>query len=162
MSIKTSTPDISDKYPELKFLNIQFKNFGAKKSFLGKILTATCPEDNSKVKEILNQPGDGRVLIVDGQASFKVALMGDMIAEQAVKNNWAGVIINGCVRDVEILNSLDIGILAIGVVPRKSEKLDRGSLNDDIRIGDSQISSGQWAYADLNGVIISDCELDLS
>ena len=162
MSIKISTPDISDKYPELKFLNIQFKNFGAKKSFLGKILTATCPEDNSKVKEILNQPGDGRVLIVDGQASFKVALMGDMIAEQAVKNNWAGVIINGCVRDVEILNSLDIGILAIGVVPRKSEKLDRGSLNDDIRIGDSQISSGQWAYADLNGVIISDCELDLS
>ena len=162
MSIKISTPDISDKYPELKFLNIQFKNFGAKKSFLGKILTATCPEDNSKVKEILNEPGDGRVLIVDGQASFKVALMGDMIAEQAVKNNWAGVIINGCVRDVEILNSLDIGILAIGVVPRKSEKLDRGSLNDDIRIGDSQISSGQWAYADLNGVIISDCELDLS
>jgi regulator of ribonuclease activity A len=162
MSIKISTPDISDKYPELKFLNIQFKNFGAKESFLGEILTATCPEDNSKVKEILNEPGDGRVLIVDGQASFKVALMGDMIAEQAVKNNWAGVIINGCVRDVEILNSLDIGILAIGVVPRKSEKLDRGSLNDDIRIGDSQISSGQWAYADLNGVIISDCELDLS
>ena len=162
MSIKISTPDISDKYPELKFLNIQFKNFGAKKSFLGKILTATCPEDNSKVKEILNQPGDGRVLIVDGQASFKVALMGDMIAEQAVKNNWAGVIINGCVRDIEILNSLDIGIFAIGVVPRKSEKLDKGSLRDDIRIGDSQISSGQWVYADLNGVIISDCELDLS
>jgi regulator of ribonuclease activity A len=162
MSIKISTPDISDKYPELKFLNIQFKNFGAKESFLGEILTATCPEDNSKVKEILNQPGDGRILIVDGQASFKVALMGDMIAEQAVKNNWAGVIINGCVRDVEILNSLDVGIFAIGVVPRKSEKLDRGSLSDDIRIGDSQISSGQWAYADLNGVIISDCELDLS
>ena len=87
--------------------------------------------------------------------------MGDMIAKQAVKNNWAGVIINGCVRDVEILNSLNLGIFALGAVPRKSEKLDRGSLRDDIRIGDSQISSGQWAYADLNGVIISDCELDL-
>ena len=162
MSVKISTPDISDKYPELKFLNIQFKSFGTKQSFFGEILTATCPDDNSKVKEILSKQGERKVLIVDGQASFKVALMGDMIAKQAVKNNWAGVIINGCVRDVEILNSLNLGIFALGAVPRKSEKLDRGSLRDDIRIGDSQISSGKWAYADLNGVIISDCELDLT
>ena len=115
-----SSPDISDKFPELKFINIQFRNFGSSKIFFGEVVTAICPEDNSKIKKILDKPGDKRVLVVDGQASFKVALLGDMIAESAFKNNWAGVIINGCVRDIEILKTIDIGILAIGAVPKKS------------------------------------------
>ena len=82
-----STPDISDKFPELKFINIQFRNFGSSKFFFGEIVTAICPEDNSKIKKILDEPGNKRVLVVDGQASFKVALLGDMIAESAFKNN---------------------------------------------------------------------------
>ena len=101
-------------------------------------------------------------MVVDGQASFKVALLGDMIAESAFKNNWAGVIINGCVRDIEILKTIDIGIQAIGAVPKKSEKLDKGSLREDIRIGDIRISNGNWVYADENGVLISEEKLDLS
>ena len=157
--MKISTPDISDKYPQLKFLNIQFKSFGFKHSFHGEIVTVICPEDNSQVKKILAQPGSNKVLIVDGQASFKVALLGDMIAGEAQKNEWSGVIINGCVRDIEILSEIDLGIFALGAVPKKSEKLDRGSFNEDIRIGDIQISSGQWVYADQNGVIISDVKL---
>ena len=159
--MKLSTPDISDKYPLLKFLNIQFKSFGSKHSFHGEIVTAICPEDNSQVKKILAQSGLNKVLIVDGQASFRVALLGDMIAEEAQKNEWSGVVINGCVRDIEILSEIDLGIFALGAVPRKSEKLDRGSLNEDIRIGDIQISSGQWVYADKNGVIISDDKLEI-
>jgi len=142
-------------------LNIQFKSFGAINFFSGQIVTAICPEDNSKIKKILNEPGNKKVLIVDGQASFKVALLGDLIADSAVKNNWSGVIINGCVRDVEILKNIDLGILAIGAVPRKSEKLERGSLGEDIRIGDIRISDGNWVYADKNGVIISEKELEL-
>ena len=157
-----STPDISDKFPELKFINIQFRNFGSSKFFFGEVVTAICPEDNSKIKKILDKPGNKRVLVVDGQASFKVALLGDMIAELAFKNNWAGVIINGCVRDIEILKTIDIGILAIGAVPKKSEKLDKGSLREDIRIGDIRISNGNWVYADENGVLISEEKLDLS
>ena len=141
-----STPDISDKFPDLKFLNIQFKSFGAINFFYGQIVTAICPEDNSKIKKILNEPGNKKVLIVDGQASFKVALLGDLIADAAVKNNWSGVIINGCVRDVEILKNIELGILAIVV---------------DIRIGDIRISDGKWVYADKNGVIISENELEL-
>ena len=156
-----STPDISDEFPDLKFLNIQFKSFGAINFFSGQIVTAICPEDNSKIKKILNEPGNKKVLIVDGQASFKVALLGDLIADAAVKNNWSGVIINGCVRDVELLKNIDLGILAIGAVPRKSEKLERGSLGEDIRIGDIRISDGNWVYADKNGVIISENELEL-
>jgi regulator of ribonuclease activity A len=157
-----STPDISDKFPELKFINIQFRNFGSSKFFFGEIVTAMCPEDNSKIKKILDEPGNQKVLVVDGQASFKVALLGDMIAESAFKNNWAGVIINGCVRDIEILKTIDIGIQAIGAVPKKSEKLDKGSLREDIRIADIRISNGNWVYADENGVLISEEKLDLS
>ena len=110
-----STPDISDKFPDLKFLNIQFKSFGAINFFYGQIVTAICPEDNSKIKKILNEPGNKKVLIVDGQASFKVALLGDLIADAAVKNNWSGVIINGCVRDVEILKNIDLGLSLIHI-----------------------------------------------
>ena len=84
-----------------------------------------------------------------------------MIAGEAQKNEWSGVIINGCVRDIEILSEIDLGIFALGAVPKKSEKLDRGSFNEDIRIGDIQISSGQWVYADQNGVIISDVKLEI-
>ena len=87
---------------------------------------------------------------------------GDLIADAAVKNNWSGVIINGCVRDIEILKTIDIGIQAIGAVPKKSEKLDKGSLREDIRIGDIRISNGNWVYADENGVLISEKKLDLS
>ena len=156
-----STPDISDKFPKLKFINIQFRSFGSDKFFSGEIVTAICPEDNSKIKKILDEPGHQRILIIDGQASHKVALLGDMIAESARKNNWSGIIINVCVRDVEILRKIDLGIMAIGAVPRKSEKLNRGSLGEDIRIGDIRISSGFWAYADENGVLISEKKLDL-
>ena len=150
-----STPDISDKFPELKFINIQFRNFGSSKFFFGEIVTAICPEDNSKIKKILDEPGNKRVLVVDGQASFKVALLGDMIAESAFKNNWAGVIINGCVRDIEILKTIDIGIQSIGAVPKKSQKLDKCSLREDIRIGDIRISNGNWVYAYQNCFLIS-------
>ena len=95
-----TTPDLSDKYPHVDFLNLQFKNFGAKGFFSGKIETAFCPDDNSKVKQILSEDGNGKILVVDGQGSTNVALMGDMIADSAEKNNWNAIIINGCVRDV--------------------------------------------------------------
>ena len=110
-----TTPDLSDKYPHVDFLNLQFTNFGKKGFFSGKIETAICPDDNSKVKQILNEEGDGKILIVDGQGSTRVALMGDMIAESAEKNNWQAVIINGCVRDVEALSNFKIGIFALGL-----------------------------------------------
>ena len=83
-----TTPDLSDKYPHVDFLNLQFTNFGKKGFFSGKIETVICPDDNSKVKQILGEEGDGKILIVDGQGSTRVALMGDMIAESAEKNNW--------------------------------------------------------------------------
>jgi regulator of ribonuclease activity A len=156
-----TTPDLSDKYPHVDFLNLQFMNFGKKGFFSGKIETAMCPDDNSKVKKILGEEGDGKILIVDGQGSTKVALMGDMIAESAEKNNWQAVIINGCVRDVEALSNFKLGIFALGSVPKKSEKKDRGEIGINIDFGGISIESGNWAYADESGILISKEQLVL-
>ena len=156
-----TTPDLSDKYPQVDFLNLQFKNFGKKGFFSGKIETAICPDDNSKVKQILSEEGDGKILIVDGQGSTKVALMGDMIAKTAEKNNWQAVIINGYVRDVEALSNFNLGLFALGSVPKKSEKKDRGEIGIKINFGGISIESGNWAYADESGILISKEKLDL-
>ena len=156
-----TTPDLSDKYPHVDFLNLQFIIFGKKGFFSGKIETAICPDDNSKVKQILGEEGNGKILIVDGQGSTKVALMGDIIAETAEKNNWQAVIINGCVRDVEALSNFNIGIFALGSVPKKSEKKDRGEIGIKINLGGISIESGNWAYADESGILISKEQLDL-
>ena len=156
-----TTPDLSDKYPHVDFLNLQFTNFGKKGFFSGKIETAICPDDNSKVKQILGEEGNGKILIVDGQGSTKVALMGDIIAETAEKNNWQAVIINGCVRDVEALSNFNLGIFALGSVPKKSEKKDRGEIGIKINLGGISIESGNWAYADESGILISREQLDL-
>ena len=156
-----TTPDLSDKYPHVDFLNLQFTNFGKKGFFSGKIETAICPDDNSKVKQILGEEGNGKILIVDGQGSTKVALMGDIIAESAEKNNWQAVIINGCVRDVEALSNFNLGIFALGSVPKKSEKKDRGEIGIKINLGGISIESGNWAYADESGILISKEQLDL-
>ena len=156
-----TTPDLSDKYPQVDFLNLQFTNFGKKGFFSGKIETAICPDDNSKVKQILGEEGNGKILIIDGQGSTRVALMGDIIAESAEKNNWQAVIINGCVRDVEALSNFNLGIFALGSVPKKSEKKDRGEIGIKINLGGISIESGNWAYADESGILISREQLDL-
>ncbi len=156
-----TTPDLSDKYPHVDFLKLQFTNFGKKGFFSGKIETATCPDDNSKVKQILGEEGKGKILIVDGQGSTRVALLGDMIAESAEKNNWQAVIINGCVRDVEALSNFKLGIFALGSVPKKSEKKNRGEIGIKINLGGILIESGNWAYADESGILISKEQLDL-
>lgn len=156
-----TTPDLSDKYPQVDFLNLQFINFGKKGFFSGKVETVVCPDDNSKVKQILNEEGNGKILIVDGQGSTNVALMGDMIAGSAEKNNWQAVIIHGCVRDVEALSNFKLGIFALGSVPKKSEKKDLGEIGINIKVGGVSIESGNWAYADESGILISKAELNL-
>ena len=156
-----STPDISDNYPDLDFLPYQFKSYGIKSSFYGQVETIKAPDDNSKIKGILATPGEGRVLIVDGGESRKVALLGDQIAANAQKNEWVGIIIIGYVRDVEILNSIDIGIFALGAVPKKSAKLDRGLIGEALILSGIHVKQGDWVYCDKNGVIISEQEIKL-
>ena len=157
-----STPDLSDENPDAQALAPMLQNLGGKKVFWGKIETLKCPDDNSYVKELLNSDGDGKVLVVDADGISTVALLGDMIAEAGVRNNWSGIVINGYVRDIDILSKLDIGIQAIGTMPVRSEKKNQGQVGIDISFGGLTFSSGDYVYADNNGLLLSKLELNLA
>ena len=155
-----STPDLCDEYPELvRVLEPMLNNFGGINSFGGEIVTIKCFEDNSLVKENASRPGFGKVMVVDGGGSLRRALLGDLIAKDAVKNGWEGIIIYGCIRDVDIINMLDIGVQAIDTVPLKTEKKGIGDLNVPVTFGGVTFKPGEYVYADNNGVVVSSEEL---
>ena len=154
-----STPDLSDQNDAARVIEVSFNHYGNVKCFYGQIETAVCPNDNSYVKEILEEDGKNRLLFVDGSKSMKCALLGDMLAAKAIDNNWSGIVINGCVRDVEILSSLSIGIMAIASSPKRSEKKGQGSRSETLNFGNTSINRNDWAYCDQNGILISTKEL---
>ena len=155
-----STPDISDKFPELPCL-VGFNSYGAKSVFGGEVVTVVCPDDNSLAKELISQKGDGKILFIEGNASKAVALLGDNLAQQALDNNWSGIVVNGMVRDVEILKTIPLAIYARGSCPRKSNKNNTGNINVNICIDDVDIKPTFWAYGDENGILISPTRLEL-
>lgn len=144
--IQVVTPSMDGKF---------FKSYGARKTFGGEITTIKCFEDNSRVKELLATDGTGKVLVVDGGASMRCALMGDMIAESAVKNHWNGVVIYGCVRDVDMIAELDLGVHALAAIPLKSNRKGIGETDLTLYFGGVEINSGDYIYADNNGILIS-------
>ena len=155
-----STPDISDKFPELPCL-IGLNSYGAKSVFEGEVVTVVCPDDNSLAKELISQKGDGKILFIEGNASKAVALLGDNLAQQALDNNWSGIVVNGMVRDVEILRSIPLAIYARGSCPKKSNKNNAGNINVDLCIDGVDIKPSFWAYGDENGILISPAKLKL-
>jgi regulator of ribonuclease activity A len=150
-----STPDLADEAPEVNALELQFQNYGEIGQFGGPVVTIKCHEDNSLLKQCVEEPGSGRVIVVDAGGSNRRALLGDMLAGKAAANGWAGVIINGVVRDVDEIGRIPLGIQALGTCPIKTEKLGVGQRDIDIRIGGVEISPGDYIYADNNGVIVS-------
>ena len=150
-----STCDLYDRFEdEARVIGAQFRDFGGRRAFAGEAVTVKCFEDNSRIKELLDQPGVGKVLLVDGGGSMRCALMGDMIAKAAVKNGWEGVIVHGCVRDVMELARLDLGIKALGTTPRKSTKRGEGSVGIVVGLGGAQIENADYVVADEDGVLI--------
>ena len=150
-----STPDLADAAPEVKALALQFVNFGQIRQFGGPAVTIKCHEDNSLVKQCVGEPGAGRVIVVDGGGSRRRALLGDMLAEKAAANGWAGLVINGVVRDVDEIGRTHLGVQALGTCPIKTEKLGVGQRDITIQIGGVEIAPGDYVYADNNGVIVS-------
>lgn len=134
--------------------NVQWTDFGGRPSFSGEAVTARCHEDNSVVKRLAAQPGAGKVLVVDGGASLRCALLGDMIAHNAVENGWEGIVILGAVRDRLALATMDIGIKALGTTPRKSVRRDVGDIDIAIEIGGAAILPGDRIYADADGILV--------
>ncbi|MFE2656308.1 ribonuclease E activity regulator RraA [Brevibacterium sp. NPDC059310] len=150
-----STADLWDERgPELYSIALNFTDFGDKVAFSGPARTVRCFEDNALVKTVLSQPGDGAVLVIDGGGSIATALMGDMIAGLAIDNGWAGVVINGAVRDREVLSTLDIGIKALASNPRKSGKTGAGDHDVTVEFGGATIRPGAMVFADADGVVV--------
>tara|TARA_R110002072_G_scaffold298816_2_gene473270 strand:+ start:15543 stop:16013 length:471 start_codon:yes stop_codon:yes gene_type:complete len=154
------TPDLCDEYPDLiQVLSPMLQNFGGIDSFGGEIVTVKCHEDNSVVKEQVGLPGQGKVMVVDGGGSMRNALLGDMLAEKAAENGWEGLIIYGCIRDVDIIRQIRLGVQAISTNPRKTEKRGIGDLNIPVTFGGITFMPGQYVYADNNGVIVAPTKL---
>lgn len=150
------TCDLCDAHPDdVKVVASGLRNFGGRRAFSGPIVTVKCFEDNSLVKEQVGKPGHGRVLVVDGGGSLRCALLGDMLAAEASRNGWSGLVISGAVRDVDELATTDLGIQALGCIPLKSVRQGRGDLDIPVTFGGVTFTPGDFLFADNNGVIIS-------
>lgn len=132
-----------------------FKDFGAVKKFAGSVETVKCFEDNSLVKAAVDSPGAGKVLVVDGGASLRRALLGGNLGAAAAKNGWAGVVIDGCVRDTAELAGHAVGIRALAAMPWPTEKRQEGQANLAVQIQGVWVRPGDWLYADEDGIVIS-------
>jgi regulator of ribonuclease activity A len=158
--MNVATADLIDEYgAELASCETQFRSYGGRPRFCGPVATVRCLEDNALVKKVLATPGDGRVLVVDGAGSLRTALLGDVIAASAVAGGWAGVVINGAVRDVVALGALDLGVKALGSNPRKSAKDGAGDVDVPVTFGGVEFRPGAWLYGDEDGIVVADRRL---
>jgi regulator of ribonuclease activity A len=149
------TADLYDEHGEdLQSVALQFQSLGGRVRFSGPIRTVSCFEDNALVKSILATPGNGAVLVVDGAGSLRSALMGDLIAQSAVANGWAGVIVNGAIRDRVAIGSLDLGVKALGSNPRKSAKRGFGTADAVVEIDGVSFTPGRAVYCDEDGILV--------
>lgn len=155
-----STADLVDRYADsVQGCELQFRSFGARMRFQGEIVTVDCMEDNVLLKQALQEPGRGKVLVVDGHGSLRRALIGDVIAGIGVANGWEGVVIHGAVRDVAALRELPLGVLALGSNPCKSAKLGAGTSGAGLQFGGVTFQPGWWLAADEDGVLVSPSRL---
>jgi regulator of ribonuclease activity A len=151
-----TTADLWDEHETLlSCVDPVFNHFGNKKLFAGKIRTIKVFEDNSLVRKQLELDGKGKVLVIDGGASLRCALLGDQLAAMAIKNNWEGIIVNGCIRDSQIINSMNIGIKALSTCPVKSIKRNQGELNVPVHFGGITFISDEYIYVDADGILVS-------
>lgn len=133
-----------------------FRDFGAHGRFAGAVMTVKCFEDNSLVKAAVDSAGEGRVLVVDGGASLRRALLGGNLGAAAARNGWAGVVIDGCVRDVAELADCAVGIRALASMPWPTEKRGAGQTGVAVLIQGVWVRPGDWLYADEDGMVVAD------
>jgi regulator of ribonuclease activity A len=161
-TVPYSVPDICDDFIEqISVLDPLFSDFGGKRKFSGEIATIKCFEDNSLVRDAVRSEGRGRVLVVDGGGSLRRALLGDMLAASAAENGWQGLLINGCVRDVEILETIDLGVKALNSHPVKTDKRREGQTGVDVAFAGVTIRPGNYLYADANGIVVAAQNLEV-
>jgi regulator of ribonuclease activity A len=153
--VPRATADLVDELGDAAAsCDTQFQQYGARVMFAGTISTVRCFQDNALLKSVLSEPGGGRVLVVDGGGSLHTALVGDVIAGLGHVNGWAGLIVNGAVRDAVALRELDIGIKALGSNPRKSTKAGEGARDVVVEIGGIRFTPADIVYSDADGIVV--------
>ena len=157
----TPTTDLCDTHEDrLRILTPIFSDYGGRRSFSGSVVTVKTFEDNSLVRETLGESGEGRVLVVVGGGSLRCALLGDNLAAMARDNGWSGIVVYGCVRDSGEIRELDIGVKALNVHPRRSEKRGEGERDVAVTFAGVTIRAGEWLCADEDGGVVAETPLD--
>lgn len=154
LSFRPTADLVDDIGPDVRSCDLQFRQFGGRAEFAGPIRTVRCFQDNALLKSVLSQPGGGGVLVIDGAGSLHTALVGDLIADLARSNDWAGLIVNGAVRDAAALRGINIGIKALGTNPRKSAKTGAGERDVEVTLGGVTFVPGDVAYSDDDGIVV--------
>ncbi len=150
-----ATADLVDDIgADVRSCDLQLRQFGGRPEFAGRVTTVRCFQDNALLKSVLSEPGDGGVLVIDGDGSLHTALVGDVIAALGRDNGWSGLIVNGAVRDASTLRTLDIGVKALGTNPRKSTKTGAGEREVPVEFGGVTFMPGDVAYSDDDGIVV--------
>lgn len=156
MAEPKGTADLCDEHADaLQVCEPVFRPYGGHVAFSGQVSTVRCFEDNSRVKEAVEGPGAGRVLVVDGGGSKRRALFGDTLGAAAVRNGWAGVIVHGCIRDSALLARMNLGVRALGTMPLRSEKRGEGERDVPVRFAGATFHPDDYVYADEDGIVVS-------
>ena len=145
---------VDDIYPDVRSCDLQLRDLGGVTTFAGPITTVKCFQDNALLKSVLSEPGNGSVLVIDGDGSLHTALVGDVIAGIAKDSGWAGLIVHGAVRDASTLRTIDIGIKALGTNPRKGTKTGEGDRDVAVTFGGVTFNPGEIAYCDEDGIVV--------
>jgi regulator of ribonuclease activity A len=160
MAGQRSICDLCDDYPDdVRIAAPLLRSYGGRVAFAGRATTVQCHEDNALLASVLDEPGTGRVLVVDGGGSLQRALVGGKIGGKAARNGWAGIVVQGAIRDVEELDQIAVGVLALGIAPRRPHRLGAGVRDVIAHVAGIVISPGDWVWADRNGLIAAAREL---
>lgn len=150
------TADLCDEHSDhLQICEPLLSNFGGQTKFYGEIVTLKLHEDNTFVRQQLESAGKNRVLVVDGGGSVRCALVGDQLAKLGVDNQWAGIIVNGCIRDSDAISEMTIGVKALDTHPLKSVKNNVGQLNIPVHFANVTFTPGHYVYSDNDGIVVS-------
>ena len=150
-----ATTDLCDAYPDIQVCDPVFRTFGGRRSFSGPITTLKVFEDNTLIKEAVEGPGEGRVLVVDGGGSTRCGLVGGNLAVAAATNGWAGIVVYGCIRDSDELAEQPIGVRALAAFPRKSRRgLHSGQAGIPVIFASVVFREGEWLCADADGIVV--------
>lgn len=150
-----TTCDLADEHGDAaRVVPPGLRHYGGVTRFTGPVETVACRDDNSRVRELVRTPGDGRVLVVDGGGSRASALVGDMLGAAAVEHGWAGIVVHGCIRDAAVVATLELGVMALDVHPRRSAHDGAGTTGGEVDLHGVPCRPGDRLFADADGIVL--------